>query len=371
MAIPLKNLLIIFSFIFTTFPAFADEPIIIGQKGVLPSKILGEDRPYFVHLPASYDDKDYQSIDYPVLYILDGEVYFYTVTGVVEHMSSSNIQIPEMIVVAISNTGPDEGADHDNRTRDLTPTHATTEFGGKNTDMLDSSGGGDKFLAFIEKELIPKIDATYRTRKYRTLVGHSFGGLTVLHSFLTQPGLFQNYVSIDASLWWDSEILNKRVQEFVANNKDIKARVFMSNADYKAEDMSSMRISNMRFAEQLQKAGIPGLDVKLQKFPGESHGSVPLVSLYYGLLYDFAGYAPTIETYYGGVEATVALFKVFSERVGMEFLPPEHMIDSWAESFAGNPDKARGYLELNVANYPESTHAKTQLSDFNLRKISN
>ena len=111
--------------------------ITIGEKLSLASETLGEERPYWIYLPQSYNNS---SQSYPVLYLLDGDAHFHSVSGVVQFMSAGingNIQIPELIVVAIPNT---------DRTRDLTPTHATVDPDGKKQPFLTSSGGGDKFL---------------------------------------------------------------------------------------------------------------------------------------------------------------------------------------------------------------------------------
>ena len=69
--------------------------------------------------------------------------------------------MPALIVVGIGNT---------DRTRDLTPSRAKVE-------SYPTSGGGDKFLEFIQSELIPEIEKRYRTAPYRIFAGHSFGVL--------------------------------------------------------------------------------------------------------------------------------------------------------------------------------------------------
>lgn len=67
-------------------------------------------------------------------------------------------------------------------------------------------------MAFIEKELIPYIDASYHTQPYRMLIGHSFGGLTVINTLIHHKDIFNSYISIDPSMWWDHERLLKESQ---------------------------------------------------------------------------------------------------------------------------------------------------------------
>src|SRR5687767_4215597 len=109
-----------------------DTSIRIGEKFSLQSKILKERRPYWVHLPESYTNTTFAPRRYPVLYLLDGDPNFHSTSGVVQFMGgavNANIQIPELIVVAIPNT---------QRTRDLTPTRSQTGTRGQKLPNLAS-----------------------------------------------------------------------------------------------------------------------------------------------------------------------------------------------------------------------------------------
>ena len=72
-------------------------------------------------------------------------------------------------------------------------------------------GGGRNFLDFIEKELVPYIDKNYRTEPTRTLVGHSLGGLLAVNSYIDENSLFDDYLSIDPSIWWDDKTMLEKV----------------------------------------------------------------------------------------------------------------------------------------------------------------
>src|ERR1051325_1125715 len=195
----LKKIILFFLLVLPTCPAIAQEnaqEINIGERFTVHSKILSEDRPYWVYLPRSYFSKTVAPKSYPVMYLLDGDAHFHSASGVVQFMSSGingNVQIPELIVVAIPNT---------HRTRDLTPTHSLLGTDGKEEQSFSSSGGGDAFLKFLEGELIPLIEGKYRTAPYRLLVGHSFGGTLAIHALESKPNTFQAIIAIDPSLWW-------------------------------------------------------------------------------------------------------------------------------------------------------------------------
>ena len=108
-----------------------------GEPHTLDSKILHEQRPYWVHLPASHPTNASRAAQkYPGLYLLDGEWNFEWVGEVARFMSESS-QIPELIVAGIPNT---------NREHDLTPTPDPGEV---------SSGGGELFERFRRSQFEP------------------------------------------------------------------------------------------------------------------------------------------------------------------------------------------------------------------------
>jgi predicted alpha/beta superfamily hydrolase len=355
--------LLVSTLAFVSMEAWAGETgneIVIGRKWSIESAILKEKREYLVYVPVRYADGLYAEVRYPVMYVLDGEDYFNSAAGLVHFMSEANSQIPQMIVVAIVNT---------DRSRDLTPTASKTDMSGNENAVFGTTGGADRFLQFLEKELIPKIEAGYRTAPHRTLVGHSLGGLTVLHSLLTQPGLYRGSIAIDSSLWWQDQFMVKRLQDNPAVVPGLGARVFMALGDHRtigAYDGSKMIISNMRFAELLQDKKLRNLDVMLRHFSGEDHGSVPLPALYSGLLYVFDGYKVGDEfPLKDNTAELVAHFKTISARLGFEILPPEALVDRFGQGaygFLHNPALAMEYARLNVANYPTSSHALSSLA---------
>jgi enterochelin esterase-like enzyme len=87
----LKQLIILVCLLCAATSAIAQESLesfTIGEKFALHSKILNEDRTYWVQLPDSYAAGAAAGRSYPVLYLLDGRAYFYVLTGVLHHLSS-------------------------------------------------------------------------------------------------------------------------------------------------------------------------------------------------------------------------------------------------------------------------------------------
>ncbi|MEH0155188.1 alpha/beta hydrolase-fold protein [Limibacter armeniacum] len=167
----------------------------IGETVKVHSKVLHEDRILNIYLPDSYRQDSLKK--YPVIYLLDGsrDEDFIHISGLVQFGSFSWINmIPETIVVGISNV---------DRKRDFTfPTSIEQ-------DQIDfpSSGQSKNFITFIEKELQPYIDLSYRTTPTKTIIGQSLGGLLATEILFKKPTLFDHYIIVSPSLWWDDESL--------------------------------------------------------------------------------------------------------------------------------------------------------------------
>jgi predicted alpha/beta superfamily hydrolase len=179
-----------------------NSPFTTGFEETIPSKILGKERKIWIHIPNSNGgNKIKDRGHYPVVYVLDGSENFNTVVSITEHMEESSL-CPPMIVVGIV---PIE------RLSELTT--------GTDKELPNVVGNGDKFMSFVEKELIPYIDTNYPTTTYKTLIGHSLGGLTVMNTFVHKPNLFNSYVSLDGSLWWDNKKICERSKNDFAHSK--------------------------------------------------------------------------------------------------------------------------------------------------------
>ena len=56
----------------------------IGGVDSIWSEELREQRPVLIYTPPSYDDESLGTQHYPVLYLLDGDSHFQTVSGIVQ-----------------------------------------------------------------------------------------------------------------------------------------------------------------------------------------------------------------------------------------------------------------------------------------------
>src|SRR5688572_23876625 len=202
----------------------SESKIELGTIDNIRSKTLNEDRKIWIYVPNSGQQDIYAKARYPVVYLLDGDAHFYSVVGMIQQLSSvnGNTLCPEMIVVGITNT---------DRMRDLTPTHIAADPMLKDSNSYKTSGGGEKFISFLETELIPYIDSAYPTLPYRTFIGHSLGGLTVMNALMNHSKLFNSYIAIDPSMWWDKGNLLNQVTSKLSAEKQSGKSLFLGIAN--------------------------------------------------------------------------------------------------------------------------------------------
>lgn len=131
--------------------------------------MLNEPRKIYIQLPDSYNPEKNQK--YPVAFILDGEIFLPTLSDV--HHYYSGGFMPEMVLVGISNDK--------NRVRDLTTSTITTQY---EMHFNEKNGEAHNFRKFIATELIPFIENKYPVTNYRTLIGHSYGGLFTISTLI-------------------------------------------------------------------------------------------------------------------------------------------------------------------------------------------
>jgi len=203
------------------------EPSSLGKDVILttlPSAVLGEAREIVVHLPQSYHQSPTRR--YPVVYVLDGSSQEGHTAQGAALMARIGV-MPEVLVVGLPNTsGP-------NRARDYTP-----PFMRREVDQPDSPrGAGDRFLAFVKAEVMPRIEREYRTAPFRVLAGHSRGGLLVLYSLISDPGLFDARLAFSAPVWREDEVTVSKLREALASSAGTSTFLYLSVGDQETERM--------------------------------------------------------------------------------------------------------------------------------------
>lgn len=354
--------------------------IVIGQIDSLYSDILGESRNVWIHIPQSAKDSATYKIKYPVLYLLDGPSHFSSVTGMIEQLSGNSI-LPEMIVIGIANT---------NRSLDMTPSKVAIDFISGDSIPYES-GGGDKFLDFIEKELIPYVEKKHPASPYRTFVGHSFGGLSVINALVNRTHVFNNYVAIDPSLWWDDRAFLNIADSLLTTYKYNDKSLYVGVANIMETGMTMDKVqtdsvtdtnftvhikSILQFVNSLETKTANGVKFAWKYYPNEDHGSVPFITEYdaFRFLFSWHKLKGTDDLFSENSKLTpsevVSLFKNHYENIsaylGYQVNPPEQYINSLGNWFLHNdmPEKAQALLSLNIQNYPKSADAHEAMDDY-------
>jgi predicted alpha/beta superfamily hydrolase len=152
---------------------------------------------------------------YPVIYLLDANALFATVVETIRMRSRRPdvTGVEAAVVVGIGYPAADPQA-RARRIFDYTPGPAVGEPEEEGRPQGDT-GGAERFLAWIERDLKPDVEARLPIdRSRQTLLGHSLGGYLALDALLAAPGAFQRYVAASPSLWWDEARLRRRLPAF-------------------------------------------------------------------------------------------------------------------------------------------------------------
>lgn len=317
-------------------------------KLTIKSSVLGEDRVILVRTPPGYATNN---VKYPVLYMTDGDAHIGHTSSTIDFLVRSG-RISDMILVGIPNT---------DRTRDLTPAKGT----GPNAAQFPTAGGADNFLKFIETELIPEIEKTYRVQPYRILAGHSFGGLFAVHTLITRPELFNSYIAVSPSLQWSDEATLKRAEEFFKTRKELHATLYTSLGN----EPGDIGKDFVAFKELLSKTQIKGFEWQAEQMMDEDHGSVVLRSHYFGLRKVYEGWLmprdPETGAFAGGLKAADEHYKWLSEKFGYPIPTPEAVVNQIGYQYlgAGNAEEAIATFKTNVERYPNSANVYDSLGE--------
>lgn len=245
-------------------------PFCIGETIRIHSDTLGEDRSINIYLPPGYGADD--TTRYHVIYLLDGSADedFIHVAGLVQFYTFPWIQrLPPTIVVGIANV---------DRRRDYTfPTHNK-----EHKTTWPTTGRSAPFINFIANELIPHMEANYRCADRRTLIGQSLGGLLATEIMLRKPQLFDRYLIMSPSLWWDNGSI--MAQKFGPFNQQTSIYISVGKEGLvPGSKTETMEGDAKAFAEKLRRMKDPMLGITFDYLPDEDHASTGHQSVMNGI----------------------------------------------------------------------------------------
>jgi hypothetical protein len=232
------------------------DPLVLGEKFVLKSEILEQEREIMISLPRGYEEG---KGSYPVHVILDAEITFEAYAGVVHLMFMAD-QIPDAIVVGIPNI--DRSFD------------------------LDFLRNGAKFLEFLTQELIPHVDNSYRTTEERLIAGYSVAGNYVMYAFFEGSEYFSKFLSgspYGLYLFYNTHLYN--LPDALPEPRDVYTSMG-------AEDLEDQLGPFKEFCGVLESLTIEGFNFKNEVTDKRDHNSNILPNWHDGLAYLYRDWKP-------------------------------------------------------------------------------
>lgn len=267
--------------------------LLASQVRMMKSNYTNRKYRLTISLPYAYyksrlvaDPFDKPLEKWPVIYVTDGNWYAGMVTDMVRCMAWCGY-ITDAIIVGI---GYQENADPQEawrdaaawRNYDFVPFHDE----GVEKHYLEQfvmrpspTGGADKFLNFLQHELIPEIEEEFHADpRKRVLAGHSWGGTFVAYALFEAPNLFSSYIIGSPGLTDGDSYLFQREELLAKRRKTLATRIYLyaGGLEEGASDLT-------RFGNLLESRKYKGLTLIQQIFPKEDHCTVIPLGLQAGL----------------------------------------------------------------------------------------
>jgi len=232
----------------SSFGVFAGEkePVVsIGESSSIHSKALDKKIPLSIHLPENYDSS---KNNYPVIYMMgsDFKARFALLASTLDVMADR--QTPPMILI---------GVDLSEGNFVLLPDRKTGD-----------TKSPDAYLDFLETELIPHVESTYRTAPFSMLFGASNSGWFSTYALLKKPELFNSYMASSPMIGWSPDVLKQQIEQEPLRKLSEKRflHIIYSDDDY---DRVTQYVPG--FSDTLNKHKPKGLIYHVKKLVNEGH----------------------------------------------------------------------------------------------------
>lgn len=231
-----------------------NDPVPEHDTFTIASNHVNETRVINVYLPPNYNQA---SNGFPVLYMPDGGIKedFPHIANTLNQLITEN-KVPPFILVGIENT---------ERRRDLTG-FSEAEYDKQFCPVTDDA---KYFRAFISNELIPEINKRYKTQNRKGIIGESLAGLFVMETFFTTPQVFDFYIAMDPSLWWNNHYLANNASSLLSTFPDKELKLWFAGSS--VEDIAPYTQS---VAQTLQTHAPKNLTWKYADEPNEKHHTI-------------------------------------------------------------------------------------------------
>lgn len=244
-----------------------------SQVWDVPDPASGREYQVFVQLPPSYAAEPDRR--YPVLFVTDADYAFPIIRQLGRRLNLDGPAVEEFILVGLSYAQGDNGAA--SRNRDYTPT-----ANGPRRASSTEHGGGPAYQAYLKTQVLPFMDARFRTDpSRRILLGHSYGALLGLQILFTEPELFSGYALGSPSIWFDQRHVLKMEADYAARRTDLDADVFIYIGEFEGHGPTPQHttgpdmVADVATLEAtLRSRNYPGLTLGSEVLNDEDHLSV-------------------------------------------------------------------------------------------------
>ncbi|MFD2705908.1 alpha/beta hydrolase [Salibacterium lacus] len=213
---------------------------------------------------------------YPVLYVLDGNAFFQTVSDAVR-MQSRRPEVTGVHASVVVGIGyPGEILFHrERRFYDYTPSADTAELPPMPSgSSWPENGGAERFLLFLRETIQPFIrEHCVINPEHQTIFGHSLGGLFALYTLFNKPGTFQGYIATSPSIWWNQQAVLQGESPFLngLGDYDVSIRLFLSAGSL---EKAHMITDAKALSSRLKPYNTPGFQTQYIEGHEENHMSI-------------------------------------------------------------------------------------------------
>ena len=241
------------------------KPFVLGLIDEIQSVELHEKRILNIYLPEGYNKND--SIKYPVVYLLDGSADedFIHIVGLYQFNTFEWIhRVPKSIIVGIATV---------DRRRDFTyPTTIAAD-----QTRYPTAGHSENFINFIQKELQPYVEKKFKTGSSKTIIGQSLGGLLATEILLKRPTLFNKYIIVSPSIWWDNGSLLKQTSQILSESFNHKTDVYIGVGKEGLAPGDIPHVAEVDanlLAEKIKSAKNKSVHIYFDYLPQEDHATI-------------------------------------------------------------------------------------------------
>lgn len=225
-------------------------------ESAVTSAVLKKKVKYLVRLPERYYSAKQR---YPLLFCLQGNAQTLDAIAAIAQKAHQDGSCSDMIVVGIDS---DEGM-----------------------DRMSTAAKYDRFLSFLEKELMPAIRKKYRTTGQTILYEKSLSGSFALYTLLAKPALFNGYIAASKQ-WYDenNDYFTRLADKALQKPQLFKGKTILMaslNGAYNNNNIAEVNEQMAAFAKRLETRSNGGITARHEAF--DDWGISPQPGLQAGL----------------------------------------------------------------------------------------